>query len=245
MKNKKFSINSYYYLLEVILKSKRKIISFNDFFMGELGIIMRHDIDFCLEKALEIAQIENSKNIVSTYFVLLNSRLYNINDKNSIRLIKEIRNLGHSIGLHFDASKYENNFSFLNKACENECGILEKIICTEISIVSFHRPQKKLIGNNSKIANRYHTYMPDLIKDTKYCSDSGGSWYYDDPEEIILNKSISNIQLLTHPIWWTTPENLSPGEKIAFFINDYNEAIKNYAAENCKPYKTFLKTVKK
>ncbi len=39
--------------------------------------------------------------------------------------------------------------------------------------------------------------MPDLIEKTKYCSDSEGK-RFDDPEELINNTSIKNIQLLTH-----------------------------------------------
>ena len=60
--------------------------------------------------------------------------------------------------------------------------------------------------------------MPELIEKAKYCSDSGGEWKFDDPEKIIYDKSIKNIQLLTHPIWWTTPSNLSPGEKNCIFL---------------------------
>ena len=58
--------------------------------------------------------------------------------------------------------------------------------------------------------------MPDLIEKLNIAltlRENG----LDDPEELINNTSIKNIQLLTHPIWWTTPPNLSPGEKITFF----------------------------
>ena len=50
---------------------------------------------------------------------------------------------------------------------------------------------------------------------------------------------IKNIQLLTHPIWWTTPSNLSPGEKIAFFLKGQDESVKKEAARNCKPYSLY------
>lgn len=243
MKNKKFNIVSYNYLLKIIKKSNRKIITFDDFFKGKNGIMLRHDIDFSLSKALEIAKIENNRGIISTFFVLLNSKMYNLFKQNNVKYLKKIMLLGHQLGLHFDASKYNKDLKLLNKSCREECKVLENLINKKIKIISFHRPQKKLIGKKNKIAERYHTYMPELIHSTKYCSDSGGSWSYDDPEELIFDKSIKNIQLLTHPIWWTTPENLSPGEKIDFYLSDAQENIKKEAAENCIPYKRYLKTI--
>ena len=151
------------------------------------------------------------------FFVMLKSKIYSMQDNNNINIIKSIIALGHEIGLHFDHSLYKTDKDTLNTFCNNECVALENIIGKKIEIISFHRPAKKLIGMKSKIAERYHAYMPELMEKTKYCSDSEGKWRFDDPEELIKNKAIKNIQLLTHPIWWTTPSNMSPEKKLHFF----------------------------
>lgn len=244
MKNKKFNLASYKYLLEVIKKSKRNHISFNQYFLGKNGVILRHDIDFSPTKALEIAKLEYEQGLFSTFFVMVNSNIYSMQDANNIKAIKSIIGLGHEIGLHFDPSIYQDDENLLNAVCQNECDSIESLLNKKIEIISFHRPEKKFIGMKNKIANRFHSYMPELIEKTKYCSDSEGKWRFDDPEELLNNTSIKNIQLLTHPIWWTTPSNLSPGEKIAFFLKERDEAVKKEAARNCKPYRVYLEEQK-
>jgi len=235
-----FSLASYENLLSIIYNDSRSIISFEDYINGNSGIIMRHDIDFCPMKANQIAILENKYNIQSTYFVLVNSELYNFKDYENLNALKNIISLGHKIALHFDSSKYKNEKIILDKVCREECNILESSINYEINMISFHRPEKKFIGMKDKIGDRYHTYMPLFINEMKYCSDSGGIWKFDDPINLINNKNEKNIHLLTHPIWWTTPGELSSGEKIDFHLKGSNEETKNIAAKNCKPYKEYL-----
>ena len=242
MKNKKLSFESYKYLLDLINDSHRSVITFEDLLNGNNGIILRHDIDFCPKLAFKIAKIENKNNIKSIFFVLINSSIYNFKEPSNLSMIKNIILLGHEIGLHFDSSLY--NKEDIDKACETECKILENVINNSVNIVSFHRPEQKLLGLNNKIANRNHTYMPKFIKEIKYCSDSGGEWKYDDPEDLINDRSIKNIQLLTHPIWWTTPENLTPGEKVFYHVKEKDKLIQKAAAKNCLPFKNFIEARK-
>ena len=242
MKNKNFSLTSYKYLLNVINSSKKKVITFEEFFRGNNGIIMRHDIDFCPVRALHIAKIEYDFNIKSTFFVMLNSKLYSLKKQKYLHSIKKIISLGHFIGLHFDPNYYFSKSDELDYFCNKECESLEKLIKKKIKIISFHRPAKKFIGRKTKIASRYHTYMPELIKDIKYCSDSEGKWRFEDPIKLIKDNTLKSIQLLTHPIWWTTPGELSSGEKINLHLKGQRKEKKLEAALNCKPYKSFLKS---
>ena len=115
------------------------------------------------------------------------------------------------------------------------------ILNIEIDIVSFHRPEKKYIGSMEKIAGKIHTYMPEFVNNIKYCSDSQGEWRYENPYDILANKKIKKIQLLTHPIWWTTPKEFSPGEKVAYHLKGAQHEKHLLAAKNCKPYELFLK----
>jgi len=239
--NINFHINSYKALINSILKSNRKIISFNDILDGENGIVMRHDIDFCPVRAEKIAVIEAQKKIKAIYFILIKTSIYNFLEPINFQALKNIILLGHDIGLHFDPKNYSDQKISLELACKKECELLEEKFNIKINTVSFHRPEKKYIGLNKKIGGRIHTYMPDFINSTKYCSDSQGEWRYENPERVLFDRKLQSIQLLTHPIWWTTPKELSPGEKVAFHLKNATDEQHKLAAENCRPYKLFLK----
>ena len=243
----KFNISNYKKLLEYIKCSNLNFKNFGSNLKKGRNIIMRHDIDFCPERALEIALIEKEASVFSTFFFLVNTEFYNLNSFINKAILKEIISLGHYIGLHFDASFYSQK-SRLGLACKKELHTLEQIILKKIHIVSFHRPSRAMLNMNNKLAGLEHTYMKKFIKDIVYCSDSQGKWRYKNPKEIIdenLKNPKFNLHLLTHPIWWTTPLNKNSAEKVDFHLKKKYSNLKNVAAINCKPYSKYLKNFKK
>lgn len=60
-------------------------------------VIIKHDVETNVEKALKLAQIENEFNIKATYYV----QSYLLNDEN-INYLKEIFKLGHEVTYHYD-----------------------------------------------------------------------------------------------------------------------------------------------
>jgi len=104
-------ISSKYYFSDFTLDNYKRILSiasrnysfrfFNEEFIDK-SIILRHDLEFSIPTALKMAQIEAEFGIKATYFVQLHSEFYNTLERASIISIKEISNLGHQIGLHFD-----------------------------------------------------------------------------------------------------------------------------------------------
>ena len=89
--------------------------------------------------------------------------------------------------------------------------------------------------------------MSKFTKAIDYCSDSQGFWKYNTPKDIIKNKFNKDftLHLLTHPIWWTTPEKLNPAEKIDFHLKKKYNFFNNLAAFNCKPFSKYLKKMNK
>ena len=69
---------------------------------------LRHDIDFSLEDAMAMANIEKEMDIKTNYFFMLSSNTYNAISLDSQRIIKEIGLKGHTISLHFDPTVYED-----------------------------------------------------------------------------------------------------------------------------------------
>ena len=63
---------------------------------------LRHDIDFSPKNAARMAQLERQHGISSTYTVLLTGQFYNPFEKGVRETLKQIKNCGHEVGLHFD-----------------------------------------------------------------------------------------------------------------------------------------------
>src|SRR6185436_8375542 len=74
----------------------------------EPHLILRHDIDFCVNSARNMAMVEAEKGMSSTYFFMLRTPFYNLFTAENSRAVREIISAGHRIGLHFDRIPYPN-----------------------------------------------------------------------------------------------------------------------------------------
>jgi hypothetical protein len=198
--------------------------------------LMRHDIDFDLSDALNIARLEHELDIKATFFLMLRTAHYNLMTKENQACVKEIINLGHIIGLHFDNKAYDHitSVQHLNDLCREEISILSKITNYDVQTVSFHRPDDLIIpdGDPALTAPYLHTYDPLFFKQFKYCADSKGLWRYGTPFETDAFQNKQPMHILIHPIWWTeTPM------KAVDRLNDWAETktheLKTSMAENC------------
>lgn len=64
---------------------------------ADKSVIIRHDIDLQIEKAVKMAEIEHDMNVSSTYFVLVSSNFYNIFSKRNEDYLRRICDLGHAV----------------------------------------------------------------------------------------------------------------------------------------------------
>ena len=62
-------------------------------------MLIRHDIDFSVDLALEIAAFEKDIGITTTYFFMMSSAFYNIFSLRNQKSINEIKKMGHKISL--------------------------------------------------------------------------------------------------------------------------------------------------
>jgi hypothetical protein len=166
-------------------------------------IILRHDIDLSIHAAHTIATIENELGISSTYFLRLSSTFYNVFSSHEFPKIKEITEMGHHIGLHFDTHFYQSNSIDLFDGIKREMDILAKGFGTEVYAISQHRPFQLGGVNLDKAGDlfKYFAYADMFMKNYKYISDSGQNWREKDLNHNI--KQHNNLQVLVHPIWWT------------------------------------------
>ena len=198
--------DGYKNLLNMALSSGYDFIPFNkaEFKSNTLQCLLRHDIDVDLEAALNIATIEASLGIKSTFFFMLRSPVYNLMARHNNDDLKKIIDLGHDIALHFDAN-YQVTENIVEQIY-NEIGILGKITGSKVNAVSFHQPIMNEVQNIS-LENIINTYDIELNKKFFYLSDSNMRWK-DKPAEVIFKeKNYDKVQLLIHPIWWNEDQS--------------------------------------
>ncbi|MAL41048.1 hypothetical protein [Thalassospira sp.] len=238
--NQKFNIEGYKNLLIDFKEIGYEFRSFGDFDKQSAHVLLRHDVDYDVGRALSIAKVENELNISSVYHVLIRSKFYNPFDPDVVSKIKEIVGLGHTVGLHFDAALYESNFDVLQRACAEECCILEEIVGRKVEDISFHRPAAELLGCDQLLSGRRHSYQPKYFTEIGYCSDSQGRFRYGHPLEHEAVKNRRALQLVLHPIWWSENEAISPIERINEFLSQKSTDIKVAMAENSLVYRAYF-----
>ena len=85
------NIELYKNLINSFLKKGYIFKNFENFEKDKTSqVILRHDVDFSLDCALEIAKIEREIGINSSYYFLLSSDSYNIFSKENQKIIREI-----------------------------------------------------------------------------------------------------------------------------------------------------------
>jgi hypothetical protein len=234
--NSIFSLDSYRDLITELLNRGYKTCDFENAEPDKRHLILRHDIDMSLDAALAIAEIERTLGIKGHYFVLVRTEMYNPFSAAAGKALKKLATLGHAIGLHLDASLYDNDLAALDRAAAEECATLELAAGVRVKTISFHRPVQKLLGYSKPIAGRIHAYQPRFYSEMGYCSDSQGAWRHGHPLENAAVQKRRALQLLTHPIWWVGPPAEDAIARLDHFLANRHEALRREVALNCKPY---------
>lgn len=234
-----FTYTHYREILENALKAGYQITSFHDsttIDKSKKVLYLRHDVDGNLTKALTMAKIESEMGISATYFLLLNSPLYNLLETRSLAYIQEIKSLGHWLGLHIDPTMCaEMRLNSVSQLVEVLLDHFEALIPIE-RVVSFHRPSPEVL--NKEFPQFTSTYEPRFFSQIKYISDSRRMWREGDPCKILKEGRFDQIQLLVHPIWWGDEDDLRTlGESV---LQERLKEIREYLATNITPFKDVL-----
>ena len=226
-----FTYGAYTNLINLLKENNYVFTDYVNYNKVKKAVIFRHDVDNSLGKALEIARLENKNRIKSTYFLLLSTNFYNIFSKESSKMLNEVMNLEHEIGLHFDEKRYEiGDEKELEGYIEYEKNILEKALDKKIKVVSMHRPSKWILENDIQFGNIINSYSKVFIKKFKYLSDSRMYWR-EDVLNIVKSNKHDRLHILTHPFWYSNKKQ-QINEKIMEFVNDgriqrYNDLLLN------------------
>lgn len=231
---------AYAELIDWFRQRDYRIVDFEEAKPDKRHLILRHDVDFSLQRAVRLGELEAELGVRATYFILLRSPFYNPLAPGSIAAVDRLAMLGHRIGLHFDASLYSEES--LDDAAADECALARAIFGIDPEMISFHRPAKSLLGSERSVAGRPHTYMPRFMSEIGYCSDSQGAWRYGSPESHEAVRDGRALHLLTHPIWWTS-EDVGAVAKLETWMGDADSELRQHVADNCQPYREMVASI--
>lgn len=103
----RFTYEAYRGLLALLREQGYALRDFHDYAEAPRCAILRHDIDYSLEQAVRLAELEAGEDVRTTWFVLLRTDFYNAASKAGREAIRHTQVLGHEIGLHFDEASYD------------------------------------------------------------------------------------------------------------------------------------------
>jgi hypothetical protein len=217
-----FTVKCYNKLLESLINKKYSFQSFCDFLNEHKAkvIILRHDVDDRKLHSLQFARIQAELGVKGTYYFRMVSKSYDEN------VIKEIYNLGHEIGYHYE------DLDFANGDKDKAINLFEKHLnqlreLVPISTICMHgSPKSKFDNKDVWMKFNYkdygiigEPYFDVDFNQIAYYTDTGRMW--DGNKVSIRDKVISKANF---PIFHSTQEMIDAIEKDKF----PNQAMLNF-----------------
>lgn len=237
-----FSYSEYENIIKLV-KSHLPIMDFTEINENSKKYcVIRHDIEFSMDRAHKLALLESQLGINSTYTVQLRNNTYNaLSDKN-ITLVNKIRNLGHKIGLHICPALSKSKEEII-KEIILEANTFEKYYGFKIDRFAFHRPnlQPELLTwyldvpglincNGKKYFHYFKNLKPDKLNVT-YLSDSNHKWSFGHPIDLNFSE-VKKLQINTHPFSWTESGLENYHNFLSLIKERNNEMLHDMRSEN-------------
>lgn len=179
MMHRDFTLKEYRKLLETISKTDYITTTVREYIKNPSNkcIILRHDVDREVTRSLNMAKIESEYGIYSTYYFRHIDKVF------SPMIMKEIENMGHEIGFHYEVlDKAKGNVGKAIEIFSEELGNLRKI--SRIDTVCMHgnpfSPWSNLdLWNTfdySKFEIIAEPYLSINYEKVLYLTDTGRTW---------------------------------------------------------------------
>lgn len=212
-----FTYESYVAMLKELNRKGYRFKNYHNWHETDYSVILRHDVDYDLEKAVLLSEIEKSlfpESVQATYFILVSTNFYNIHSRTSRNQIRQMIDNGGIIGLHFDETQYDiTDEREMQKYVREEADILSAVVGAKIDVVSTHRSSQKFLSADMEFPGIINSYSSTYFKSMKYLSDSRRHWR-ENADEIIGNRLFQRLHILTHPFWYMQGREVSLKETL-------------------------------
>lgn len=163
------------------------------------AIILRHDVDFSVGAAHELAQLELREGIRSSFLFMTSSDFYNVASLENRSIVRKLADQGFDIGLHLDPMLYESD---PESGVRLEQGIIEGITGRPLRTISLHNPS--VHGRFPEFTGFLNAYQPRFMTQGKYLSDSRMDFRGKDPLAFLAAHESGIAQVLLHPEHYST-----------------------------------------
>jgi len=175
-----FDLGHYAELLDAIAAGGYRYASF-DAEPEDGTVLLRHDVDLSLDAALRLARLERDRGATATYFLMTESVFYNLDSHEGRAALRELRSLGHAVGLHavYPRAARDERFD---------------------SVLAWHNPEPEYV--HEPVSGFVNVMQAPWFTKGKYRSDSNQHWREGCPHEELARGRFAWLQLLVHPEIW-------------------------------------------
>jgi len=192
-------------------------------------VLLRHDVDFSPACALRLARQEADLGLRATYFFMLTSDLYNLLGRPNRDAPRQIVELGHEVGLHYDAGVLAEDPS-PREALGRQMTLLAELSGRPVRSMAMHNPGWNGADPFRDDGDVVNAYDPAFTKDIAYYSDSCGAWLDATHAALVSGEIPPRLQLLIHPVYWGdgTGDRRS---RLAEWAGEHGRYVENFLRE--------------
>ncbi len=201
-----YSLETYRAILERARRAGYEFVPFRSEGLRAAGeLCLRHDVDFSLEMALEVARANSAQGVAATFFVLSRSPIYNLASHRSLALVRAIRALGQHVALHATVPPEPLSEDELVRLLRADWEAAARIVSELAPVFSWHNPTPELLDGwreRSTVAGLTNAYAAPFTKAIEYLSDSNRRHPADHFLDRVGAAARPSLQLLLHPENW-------------------------------------------
>lgn len=163
--------------------------------------LLRHDVDLDPPSTLPMAEREAALGIAATYYVPLTQH-FNVLDPLHRDAVRELRALGHEIGLHYDMRTYPEPPDAARAHLDWELDVLAAVAGAPVRTLCMHQPHRGHPDPFRSLPRLVHPHDPALQDGLLYVSDSCRAWRDASLLRAFGEARPSRLLLNVHPELW-------------------------------------------
>lgn len=164
---------------------------------GSRTIFLRHDVDYSLGLAVELAELNNELGVSGTFCVQLRAQFYNAFEHTETQRLLRLRALGQAVALHY---VIDPRSAPTPETVSREFDLLKTIVPEAAPVFSWHQPSRALLESNFEVPGLANAYGRRFFSETAYLSDSTHRVSVEDLQAALAQVEGSVLQLLLHPV---------------------------------------------